>query len=233
MSTSGSKIGKKISSFFFEEDDNVTTETSSEETSSVQAKETTDEIPNYTPKYSHADPPTLTSNQPAKNEKIYKIIKDVLRDANLPGPDYLELTDTMTAFIENGMDEMPALKNAFIALKISGLTKETVLSSGKHYLDILEKERQDFGNNILQEEQSKINAPQKEISDIEDTNTKLQNDISKITSQINSNNILIEQKKREMSENTIKIQSKKKDFEFTLALFTTEIQKNLDRVGKI
>jgi len=223
-------FGKKIASIFVELDETENTATST----SPAPVSNNSEIGSYQPKSATITSNPSSLNSPKKNEKIYGIIKEVLRHANLPGPDYMELIDLAETLQETmGVDADKAFNSAYKTLSKQGLTKDVVISSAKHYLDILKKEKQEFTETMNKNISVKIDSPKSEIETLNKTNADLQSQIDKLSQQIAQNKIIISNRQAEIDQATASIEENRQGFEYTLSLFENEINHNLENVQKL
>lgn len=71
------------------------------------------------------------------------LIKAIARN-NLDGFDFLEFKQSVVALGKMGMDPAQAIKSAFTTASTMGITKDHLLKSGKHYVDVLQKEKHQF-----------------------------------------------------------------------------------------
>jgi hypothetical protein len=91
--------------------------------------------------------PVLPTNHitPQNSPEIEKFIKhfdELFEKANLPGPDYFEFSKMVSA-----MEELPdnvKFKSSFIGLKVSGLTKEKLITTAQTYIDFIDADHKNF-----------------------------------------------------------------------------------------
>lgn len=135
-----------------------------------------------------------------------------MTSSNLPGVDYFEfwkMMDTLEAHIP---DEKARIAATFGSLSIQGLTKQKLISSIEHYVQILEQDRQKFSNVIDNKASQEIaskenNAKQLEVKIVE--NSQL---IQKLTKEITEAQATIENIKKEVIEQKLKIDSNKNGY---------------------
>lgn len=73
------------------------------------------------------------------DSKLVELLERKINEANLPGPDYLELLQSAEQMKQYIPDETTRLKAAFGS--IQGMTKDVVLASIDTYLGVIEAER--------------------------------------------------------------------------------------------
>jgi hypothetical protein len=84
------------------------------------------------------------------------MFETLLKTNNLQGPDFIEYEHMVQQLEKDGITDDTALKSAFIALKMQGLTKEYLLQSIKHYIEVVNKDYND-NTKMLTEKQTELN----------------------------------------------------------------------------
>lgn len=87
----------------------------------------------------------ITAEQISKFEQHFN---DLFNNSNLPGPDYYEFLNMSDSMIEDGIPEQTAFKTVFKALGVQGLTKEYLLSTANQYVEITNKDYENFNSAI-------------------------------------------------------------------------------------
>ena len=104
------------------------------------------------------------------NDDIVASIKKAIDDANLEGYDYYEFMQTIAK--QNMPSEKEKYTTVFSVVSVMNVTKEHLLSSASHYLDVLEKHKEKFTENLKKEEAETVLALYDEADAIEDEITK-------------------------------------------------------------
>jgi uncharacterized coiled-coil protein SlyX len=92
----------------------------------------------------------------ANFEKFQVHFSKLLEEANLPGPDYYEFLKVMESLQKHIPDEKSRFTVGFTSLAVTGLTKETLVQSAKHYLGILADDKQRFVSSLLSKQQEEV-----------------------------------------------------------------------------
>ncbi len=71
---------------------------------------------------------------------------ELFEKANLPGPDYFEFTKMCQAMAS--LPEDTKFPVVFTGLQVQGLSKEKLVNSAKHYIDIIDEDSRNFNNTI-------------------------------------------------------------------------------------
>lgn len=82
--------------------------------------------------------------------KFREHVNKLFEDSNLPGPDFFEFTKSKENMLKitPGLSDQQYFLMTYGALAPSGLTKEKLLETSKHYIDILDKELSDLNANF-------------------------------------------------------------------------------------
>lgn len=130
---------------------------------------------------STAAPITITSGQHIEiDEKLLDKIEAKLKEANIPGPDYLELKEAAEekTLVADEPDEAKRWRQAFRNMKVffpqSGLNKQKLLSAVDHYISIIKaeinrglSELETVKNRDVTQETSAVKNLEKEIQVLE------------------------------------------------------------------
>lgn len=175
-------------------------------------------------------PATTTETDSKYEDQILKAV----RNADLPGPDFLELSEAVKKLRElnSNLSLEDCLKNAFAILSSTGLTKDQAIKTGDHYLEVLLKEEERFGNSILNALQAKVNTPLSEIEDFKKQKTELQNQLVEIQQKIENYNQQIELKTKDVEIAKEKLSLNKAKFKNTLNKVKAEMIELVNLIKK-
>ena len=122
-------------------------------------------------------------------QKFNQHFDELFEKANLPGPDYFEFSKMCQAM--NTLTEEIKFPAAFGGLQVQGLTKEKLVESANHYINIIDEDASKFNSaidqKILAEVQNKRSAAEKKrksISEREEMIKNLQQEIANEFSEI-------------------------------------------------
>ena len=90
------------------------------------------------------------------DSKSVVFLMKALEKNNLPGFDYIEFKQALSALTEMNMDLGTAIKSAFVTGSTVGLTKEKLLESALHYAKIIAEEKVQFQKAVEKQIQQKI-----------------------------------------------------------------------------
>lgn len=215
-------LGKFLSSLILEESENVQEVKAEQPAPTVQT-------PTVTPTPQQTYNPNVVG---VVNPEIYAMLKQVLVECNLPGPDYLELKnafDAMKAFLP---DESQRFVAAFASLKATSpkLTKKIVLDSIDEYVKFVEKERATSENEFksmydveVTSKQTLIDEKNTEIQKLKDIITQSQENILKLSQEINTTS-------GEMLTKQNELDIKKKNFDVTIDAIIGELNSDKNKI---
>ena len=158
-------------------------------------------------------------------EKYRKHFQEVMKNSNLPGPDYYELSTSLDSLSSVIADIRTRFISAYTVLAASGLTKEKVLSSGQSYLTDLDNDAQKFNGSLQQVREQEVDGQKAQI---EANNKKIQ-ELSLQIQQLNTDNMTINQKVLESEQ---KINSSKAGYELELNNMKKTISDNLAYINQ-
>jgi len=214
------KAGRLVENIFTEEIPNFDTKPEAQEDSKIKKNTENEMIElNQTNDNVHIDMLYTTEVDPRYESQL----REAIKDADQPGPDYFEFSMAVKELEKTGMDRTTAIKTTFTILKNSGLTKEKLLSSASHYLGVINTEEQHFKESILAASNKKLEIPKKEVQELIKQNIELQTQIGKLQDQINKNKSDLEIKNQEMASSEIKIKTNTQKFNNTIQFIRGEI----------
>jgi len=166
------------------------------------------------------------------NQEIYKKVKQVLEECNLPGPDYLELKNSCNAMASIIPDENARFLAAYATLKAStpSLTKNIILNSIDEYIKFINKEKVAAEKEIEKLFQKEV-LSRKTIIDNESVKIEeFKKQIEKLQSQINESGVLINKTSSEMVNKQSELDIQKKNFETTVDFVTNELNTDKNKL---
>jgi outer membrane murein-binding lipoprotein Lpp len=159
-------------------------------------------------------PGSIQFAQPMSTEDMDKFIahfEKLMKDANLPGPDYYEFAKVMGTLKAHIHDERELMLAALGSLQAqsSTITKDVLLSSAQHYMGIIQQNRQEFMQTLDAKKKSEMGTRTDEIDEL--------------TQKIVADKQQIDQLNKEMESFSAKIQALKAE--------AAEIEERLGKNG--
>ena len=139
-------------------------------------------------------------------EKFMNQFDELLEKSNLPGPDYYEFMK-MTQAMPTLTDDVkyPA---AFSALKVQGLSKQSLLDTAQQYIDILRADKEKFSQALESKVVSEINKKKANLSNSQDSIKQKQEMIQQLQTEINKETTDILNLTQEISSDEKKLSDK-------------------------
>lgn len=120
---------------------------------------------------------TLFGESHGLDEKSVQFLTSALEKSNLPGFDYIEFKQSISALAAMSMEAPVAVKSAFATASTLGVTKDKLLTSALHYKNVLLKEQKAFEEAVQRQVDQKIKSRKKELEqlnmDIENAKLKI------------------------------------------------------------
>ena len=217
-------IFKKVAGTIFtlEEVTETTKPTASTKTVVNDSQNDFKQVNNYQPQ---TDFHPMQSVAVGDTQKYKDHFNQLMKDSNLPGPDYYELSNTVDTLIGTIADSATRFKAAFKMLTANGLTKEKALSSGQSYLTVLDNDASNFNASLQKVRSNEIDAPKTQI----EQNTKRMSDLQAQIQQLNTDNMNINQK---IIESEQRIATSKAGYEMELSNMKNAINENLNFISQ-
>lgn len=167
--------------------------------------------------------PTAPSTGPAvkpskvADQQLTAKLREAIEANNLEGFDYLEFKNTLNSIIHVIEDEATRYKTAFEMAKTMGASKDTLLDSINHYVDILKNEAFKFDQALENQKQKQITSREEDIHQLQKSVKDKEELIQKLTSEISDTRKKMDEKRSELQQAVDKIEN-------THAQFTNSIE---------
>jgi len=142
-------------------------------------------------------------------DKYTQHFNSLMETANLPGPDYFEfmkMSDSLSV-IPKDSDRVKAV---FSALAVQGVTKELLLSSAQHYVEMIKTDSNNFKNVLdtkmsgdIQNRKTQITTNTEQI----ETNTKLIAELTAQNEQLRTANVTLAQEIKTAEDNIVQFEN--------------------------
>lgn len=166
------------------------------------------------------------------SEKFYDILLGAMEANNQEGFDYLEYKKSLQTLAKMPMDEQTRYFSAFAAAQAMGVTPQKLTDSANFYLKVLASEDAKFQESVNVQRQKQIGNKEKAIADMDATIKAKTDQIAKLTQEIQAHQADMEKMKAEISDAVVKIETTLSDFHATFDELTTQINKDVENMGK-
>lgn len=147
------------------------------------------------------------------DSKSVDFLAKALNKNNIPGFDYLEFKESLTALKKMGMDAETSMKSAFVTASTVGLTKEKLLKTASHYKDVLQVERDQFDSAMKKQIEKRISGKKGQLEQLKAKIATLQKQIEVINVEIAKSEKIITNSDKDIAEAKEKILTTKNNFE--------------------
>lgn len=142
-----------------------------------------------------------TTAQTPNVEKFQQHFVELIKNANLDGPDAYEVLEATRNLISLGVPEIQAYQNSFLTLKGMGLTKDKTLSSAEYYLNLLLKDQKEFGDYLQGLIVSDSTEKQKKIENLSTEITNLETKLNELRTELQTTNTDLQRSQQDLSLN--------------------------------
>jgi len=165
------------------------------------------------------------------DEKSVDFLTKALEKSNLPGFDYIEFKQSLSALQDMDMEEQTAFKSAYATAATVGLTKEKLLKTAEHYKKILANEKVQFDAALQKQIQTRVGNKQAELEKLQKQIEEYQQKIKQLEEKIAKNQSTIDKQDDLIRDAKEKIESTKDGFEQTLQRIMNEIDRDIENIN--
>ena len=159
--------------------------------------------------------------------KSIEFLMRALEKNNLPGFDYIEFKQSLTALTKMNMDMGTAIQSAFVTGSTVGLTKEKLLESARHYAKIIMQEKTQFEQAVQKQVQQKVGAKMKEVEKLKKQIVDHKAKIEQLEKQVASFQNTIDTADEQINGATVKIKETQSNFEHTHRSVLNQIEADI------
>ena len=163
-------------------------------------------------------------------DKFQAHFLDLMKKANLPGPDYFELSkidDTLKAHIP---DEKTRMIAAFASLQAqSTITKKIIVTSAQTYIDVIQKDKEGFQKALSNKQTAEVDARKKQIEDLNQTILSAKQKIDELNASIVQSTASIQKLNSEVADIEVSLQQNEQAYlnacDGIISKITSDIEK--------
>jgi uncharacterized protein YoxC len=177
-----------------------------------------------------------SSNDPFKKsntEDLGKFIEHfnkLLKDANLPGPDYYEFAQVLESDAMKNFDEKTKFSASYASLVSQGLTKEILVSSAKKYIEVIQSDKENFEETLKTKLDSEVGSRQSKIAELQEDIKQKTEQVAELTKAIADAQATIQTLNGEVEEVSGKIKSNETSFITAGESFVKTINSNIEKI---
>jgi hypothetical protein len=148
--------------------------------------------------------PALQTTAPVTKEQADKFqvhFYDLMKKANLPGPDYFELSKIDETLKIHIPDEKTRMIAAFASLQAqSTITKKVIVTSAQTYIEVIQKDKEGFQKALGDKQAAEVDARKKQIEDLNQSILAAKQKIDELNASIVQSTTSIQKLNSEVSD---------------------------------
>jgi len=144
--------------------------------------------------------------------KFVDVLLKAIEANNIDGFDYLEFKQSLQSMSNLDMDEKTKYQSAFAMAKTMGATPTKLVSSAKHYVNILRKEESKFSDALKNQRQRQVQDRENGIKQLENSIVEKQKQIKQLEAQIEDHKKQLAEKRETINTAVAKVENTKNGF---------------------
>ncbi len=165
-------------------------------------------------------------------KKFTDILLKAIDAQDLEGPDYLEFKSSLKSLESVIEEEETRFKSSFAVLQSAGITKDSLLSSGKHYLDVLDNEKKKFEETFREQQRKQVKQKEAKIQQLQTGINKRKEHLQKLITEIECMEKSMETSRNEINKAASKVQLTKDQFMASFGQVKGQIQSDFDKINQ-
>lgn len=167
-----------------------------------------------------------------KDEKIAAYFQKVFQENNIPGPDYQEFKMALDKMQNIAQDEATKVKTVFIGFEAMGLTAPKLIETAGVYKKLFADKLSQFDGELAEEFEKQVGDKQKQVEALNESNTKIDEQMKKLNDQKLANKQSQENLNSEIQKNTAELNKTKSDWHATYDDVIKEIDAHIALIQK-
>ena len=166
----------------------------------------------------------------APDPKFVDVLLKALEAANKEGFDYLEYKTSLQSLQKMDMDERTRFQSAFVMAKTLGLTKEKLVSSTEHYVNVLKNEEKKFKDALVNQKAKQVEGREAQLKSLEQSLAEKIAMIEKLKAEIDSTNNKMASVKNEINESVLRIDQTNDQFMHAYQSVLVQITDDMSKI---
>ncbi|MBT8219333.1 MAG: hypothetical protein KJP00_05900 [Bacteroidia bacterium] len=162
------------------------------------------------------------------DSKSVNSLVSALEQNNLPGFDYVEFKQSMVAIDAMNLDTETSVKSAFATAATMGLTKAKLVDSARHYIKVLNNEKDQFDLALRGQVKKKIESKKDQVNQLKSLIKQYHDQIKQLQSEIDKSERIIANADEDMQAAKNRIDETKDKFENAYNNIVGEIKSDID-----
>lgn len=162
------------------------------------------------------------------DEKSVNSLMSALEQNNVQGFDYIEFKQSMSAIDALNLDKQTAIKSAFATAATMGLTRGKLMDSAKHYIKVLNNEKDQFDLALKGQVKKKIETKKDQVQQLKSLIKQYQDQIKQLQEEIDKSNNIISNADEDMQSAKNRIDDTKSKFDGAFQSIVGEIKADIE-----
>lgn len=175
---------------------------------------------------------SIFGNVTGLDQKSVDFLTRALTKNNLPGFDYLEFKQSLSALTAMNLDEETAFKSAFATAATVGLTKEKLVKTANHYHDVLNVEKKQFDVALENQLNQRVSSKKTEVEKLKKQITEYEKKILELQEKMKKAQNVIDNADEEIQGALTKINTTRENFEFTFQSLKNQIDQDIKNINQ-
>lgn len=169
---------------------------------------------------------TLFDLKEGLNEKMVNFMLQAIRNKHESGLDYLRFKQSVKNLMAMNMDEITAVKSAYVTASTMGLDKQNLLTSIQSYQAIVNSERDKFIETLKKQIDSQVEEPKNSIGKTRDQMESHKNKIAQLEQEIKMMTEKIAELEAEIATSEEKIEKTRQEFLDVYETFSNSLKED-------
>lgn len=170
------------------------------------------------------------SGQP--NKKFVDILLKAVEKNNKEEFDYLEFKSSLQSLKGMEMDDATMYKSALAMAKTMGATPDKLISTAKHYISILNNERNKFNAALQNQKTKQVTGKEESINKKIQAIKNKELKIKQLQEEIKQDNLKLEEMKENINKSAAKVQKTSDQFHYAFKVVTGQIFADIENMEK-
>lgn len=216
-----------LTNLIFEEEDETSTEKKQAQPIAPEVKQVADEV-----KKTRGVAKVATASGGTFSEQIFEALNALMEKNNQPGNDYFEFKKALSAMASLNLSEDIMFKTTYATLSAGDLTMDVLKSSLKHYIGVIEHEKEIFLGEIDKLKTRAIGTLQETVNTEMKNIIAYQSKIQELQDKIQASGKVVEDSNALIEDKTSKITQKQNDFIVTADTMISHLQGDEVKIDK-
>jgi len=177
-----------------------------------------------------SDSSSMSNPSAAPSKKFIDVLLKAIEANNLEGFDYLEFKQSLQSLAKMDMDEVTRYQSALAMAKTMGADKKSLVSSGKHYLKVLQQEQQKFMQAHQSQQSKQVGDRENKIKQLENLIKEKNQKIAALQKEIEADKKSLETEKATINKAVAKVSATKDGFLAAFNQVSKQIEKDIAKI---